>query len=242
MTEFDDEYGEWDAAYVLGALGSEERKEYEAHLAKCTSCSNSLALLAGIPGFLGKIDSDAALSLLGGATPDPVFDRWDDSLFIQKLARKAAQARRTSRIRNSLTLAAAVILCAAIGVASSALVHRTSAVQTPSAPIAGASWSLTNLQPQIMSAELQITSKTWGTHFDWNCAYSKVAASWPTSTRYNLVLTDSSGKKFVIASWSPSGALAKGLSATTALSVSQIKKVEVTVTGSPTPIIVGVKV
>ena len=242
MTEFDDEYGEWDAAYVLGALGHEERKEYEAHLAKCGNCSNSLALLAGIPGFLGKLDSDTAISLLGGTTPDPVFDRWDDSLFIQKLARKAAQARRTSRIRNSLTLAAAVILCAAIGVASSALVHRTSTVQTPSAPAATASWSLTNLQPQIMSAELRITSKTWGTHFEWNCAYSKVAAAWPATTRYNLVLTDSSGKKYIVASWSPSGAIAKGLSATTALPETQIKKVEVILTGSPTPIIVGVKV
>ena len=242
MTEFDDEYREWDAAYVLGALSYEERNEYEAHLAKCPNCSNSLALLAGIPGFLGKIDSGAAISLLSGTTPDPVFDRWDDSIFIQKLAKRAAQAQRTSRTRNSLTLAAAVVLCAAIGVASSALVQTKSAVQNPSAPAASASWSLTNLQPQIMSAELQITSRKWGTHFDWNCAYSKVAASWPASTRYNLVLTDSSGKKYNIASWSPSGTIAKGLSATTALSVTQIKKVEVTVTGSATPIIVGVKV
>jgi len=242
MTEFDDEYGEWDAAYVLGALSHEERKEYEAHLAKCTNCSNSLTLLAGIPGFLGKLNADAAISLMGGTTPDPGFDHWDDSLFIQKLAKRAAQAQRTSRIRNSLTLAAAVILCAAIGVASSALVHPKSAPLTSSTPAASTSWNLTNLQPQIMSAELQITSRTWGTHFDWNCAYSKVAASWPASTRYNLVLTDSSGKKYNIASWSPSGTIAKGLSATTALSVTQIKKVEVTLTGSATPIIVGVKV
>jgi hypothetical protein len=241
MNEFDDEYGDWDAAYVLGALGHEERKEYEAHLAKCTPCSNSVTLLAGIPGFLGKIDSNDAINLMGGATPTPAVDRWDDSIFIQKLAKRAAQAQRTSRIRNSLSLAAAVILCASIGLASSVLVHQKSTVQSPSTQTASASWSLTNLQPQVMSAALRITSKSWGTHFDWSCAYSKVAASWPATTRYNLVLTDSSGKKFIVASWSPSGAIAKGLSATTALSVNQIKKVEVTVSGSPTPIIVGVK-
>jgi hypothetical protein len=241
MNEFDDEYGDWDAAYVLGALGHEERKEYEAHLAKCTPCSNSVTLLAGIPGFLGKIDSNDAINLMGGATPTPAVDRWDDSIFIQKLAKRAAQAQRTSRIRNSLSLAAAVILCASIGLASSVLVHKKSTVQSPSTQTASASWSLTNLQPQVMSAALRITSKSWGTHFDWSCAYSKVAASWPATTRYNLVLTDSSGKKFIVASWSPSGAIAKGLSATTALSVNQIKKVEVTVSGSPTPIIVGVK-
>jgi anti-sigma factor RsiW len=231
MNEFDDEYGDWDAAYVLGALGHEERKEYEAHLAKCTPCSNSVTLLAGIPGFLGKIDSNDAINLMGGATPTPAVDRWDDSIFIQKLAKRAAQAQRTSRIRN----------CASIGLASSVLVHQKSTVQSPSTQTASASWSLTNLQPQVMSAALRITSKSWGTHFDWSCAYSKVAASWPATTRYNLVLTDSSGKKFIVASWSPSGAIAKGLSATTALSVNQIKKVEVTVSGSPTPIIVGVK-
>ncbi|MDT5019219.1 MAG: hypothetical protein QOD39_5379, partial [Mycobacterium sp.] len=45
MTEFglprggdqlhDDRYATWDAAYVLGSLSDDERREYEAHLATC---------------------------------------------------------------------------------------------------------------------------------------------------------------------------------------------------------------
>jgi len=248
MTEFDDEYREWDAAYVLGALSYEERKEYEVHLAQCPTCSNSLALLAGIPGFLGKIDSQTANAILDSAAVVSDGARWDDSIFIKKLAARAAKEQRTTRIRQSLIAAAALIICISMGAATGILVHARSGQPTLSSPAAtaataaAAAWHLTNLQPQIMSAELRITSKKWGTHFDWDCTYSKNAASWPAATRYNLVITDASGRKTTIASWSPSGGIAKGLSATTALPVSQIKMLEVTVTGSSTPIIVGVKV
>ena len=43
MIEFDDQYKEWDAAYVLGALSHDERKEYEAHLMQCSNCSAAIA-------------------------------------------------------------------------------------------------------------------------------------------------------------------------------------------------------
>lgn len=245
MTEFDDEYREWDAAYVLGALSYEERKEYEVHLAQCPTCSSSLALLAGIPGILGKIDSQTAIALLDSNAVVSEDERWNDSIFIKKLAARAAQAQRTSRIRQALIAAAVLVICISTGVTAGVLVHAKNGQPTlssPAATAATAAWHLTNLQPQIMSAELRITSKKWGTHFDWDCTYSKNAASWPAATRYNLVITDASGRKTTIASWSPSGGIAKGLSATTALPVSQIKMLEVTVTGSSTPIIVGVKV
>lgn len=242
MTELDDEYREWDAAYVLGALSYEERKEYETHLAQCTTCSNSLALLAGIPGFLGKIDSQTAISLLDGTDVASESEHLENSIFIKKLAARAAQAQRTSRIRQSFVAAAALVICISLGAATGVLVHPKSTQSVPSIPAATAAWHLTDLQPQVMSAALRITSKSWGTHFEWDCTYSKDAASWPTTRQYNFVITDNSGRKFTIASWSPSGGVAKGLSATTALPVSQIKMLEVTVTGSTKPIIVGVKV
>ncbi len=241
MTEFEDEYKEWDAAYVLGALNFEERKEYETHLAQCATCSNSLALLAGIPGFLGKIDSQTAIALIDSSNFVADSLQLEDSIFIKKLAARAANSQRASRIRQWSVAAAALVLCISVGAATGVLVHNKSAQVLPSTPASTASWHLSNLQPQIMSASLRITSKKWGTHFDWDCTYSKVAASWPPSTRYNFVVTDSSGKKFTIASWSPSGGTANGLSATTALAVSQIKMLEVTVSGSAMPIIVGVR-
>lgn len=240
MIEFDDQYKEWDAAYVLGALNHDERKEYEAHLMQCSNCSAALALLAGIPGFLGKIDSQTAINLMDGASADSVFDPREESIFIQKLAKRVAQEQRKTRIRQTIGMVAAVVISITVGVASGDMVrYSPMEALNPSGNVINAAWNLTNFQPEIMTAELNITSNAWGTHFEWNCKYSKNAATWDSSKRYDMILTDSSGRKFVIASWTPSGDVAKGLSATTSLSESQIKMVEVTVTGSAKPIIVG---
>ena len=242
MTDFDDVYKDWDAAYVLGALSHEERKDYEAHLTQCPACSGALALLAGIPGFLCKLDSQTAMGLMNGVSTDPATNSMDESVFMQKLAKRASQKRRKTRIRQTIGLVAAVVISVSVGLTTGVLVHTSHGFTTAPANAIATSWHLTNLQPQIMSANLHIISKTWGTDFDWNCTYSKNAADWGPSVRYNFVVTDNSGHKFTIATWSPSGGTAKGLSATTALSQSQIKMLEVTITGSTNPIIVGVKV
>ncbi len=242
MTDFDDVYKDWDAAYVLGALNHEERKEYEAHLTQCAACSGALALLPGIPGFLGKIDSQTAIALMNGTSVDLIADSVDDSVFMQKLAKRAAQDRHKTRIRQTIGLVAAVVISVSVGITTGVLALTFHGVTAAPANTIATSWHLTNLQPQIMNAELHITSKTWGTHFDWSCTYSKNAAAWGPSVRYNFVVTDNLGRKSTIATWSPSGGVANGLSATTSLPQSQIKMVEVTFSGSPKPIIVGVKV
>ena len=38
-----DRYATWDAAYVLGALSSSDRREYEAHLEGCERCRAAVA-------------------------------------------------------------------------------------------------------------------------------------------------------------------------------------------------------
>ena len=37
-----DDYEMWDAAYVLGALTEDDRREFESHLADCSSCRQSV--------------------------------------------------------------------------------------------------------------------------------------------------------------------------------------------------------
>ena len=66
-----DPYAEWDAAYVLGALGWAERAEYEEHLASCARCQASVSELAGMPGLLAQVPPGEALSVEGhgGALP-----------------------------------------------------------------------------------------------------------------------------------------------------------------------------
>lgn len=53
-----DRYAHWDAAYVLGALGPAERREYAAHLTACEACRTAVAEIAALPGLLASVPAD----------------------------------------------------------------------------------------------------------------------------------------------------------------------------------------
>ncbi len=57
------EYATWDAAYVLGSLSPADRREFEAHLSVCPSCTQAVAELSGMPALLSKLDSDTVASI-----------------------------------------------------------------------------------------------------------------------------------------------------------------------------------
>ncbi|MFI8526561.1 anti-sigma factor family protein [Promicromonospora sukumoe] len=59
-----DRFADWDAAYVLGALGPSDRRAYERHLAECDACRAAVADLAGLPGLLGTISPAHAQALV----------------------------------------------------------------------------------------------------------------------------------------------------------------------------------
>jgi hypothetical protein len=240
MTEFDDPFKDWDAAYVLGALSHEERREFENHLTHCDECTSAVSLFAGLPGFLGKIDSKTAVALLDGATTDPLHDSGDESLFLQKLAKRAEQERRKGKLRQTIGIVAAAIIAISVGVTTGVLVHSSNNVGTSGAIAISTAMRITNLQPQVMTASLRITSKAWGSRFDWNCSYSAAPRYGQSSTSYDLAVIDTFGKRSVIATWSSSGSKAVGLAATTALAQSQIKSVEITLAGTSNPLVVGV--
>ena len=58
-----DQYAQWDAAYVLGALAAAERAQYEEHLAGCGACRAAVADLAGLPGLLGQLSPAEAIGV-----------------------------------------------------------------------------------------------------------------------------------------------------------------------------------
>lgn len=65
-----DGYSTWDAAYVLGALSSTERREFEAHLQTCDRCRSAVAELSGMPALLGLL-SEGDVRGLDGDQPEP---------------------------------------------------------------------------------------------------------------------------------------------------------------------------
>ena len=103
-----DRYVTWDAAYVLGSLTSNERREYEAHLATCKRCRAAVAELSGIPALLAMLDLEDVRALDEG-TPDtpPLRPEVLDSVLD-----KVRWRRRRSRWLTSAAVGVAAALLA----------------------------------------------------------------------------------------------------------------------------------
>ena len=59
-----DDLAEWDAAYILGALNSEDRRTYENYLATSPDRSAELAGLTGMPDILDVLSPEVALAAM----------------------------------------------------------------------------------------------------------------------------------------------------------------------------------
>jgi Putative zinc-finger len=231
VNETVDRYRDWDAAYVLGALSSEDRRSYEQHLATCADCSSAVAELAGLPGILSKLTPDDAARLL---TEDDILSDVDEHLregvhapgLVQRLA--VAARRRRRRIRFSL-LGAAVAIIAIFVVGGIAILPGTSPVV--------ATIAMAPVHQQVITADMQVTHKGWGTRFDWSCNYTSDAWESASSVSYDLVVTQKSGTQTIVATWSSSGPKATGLSASSDIATGDIRSVEIRVSGTSTPLL-----
>ncbi|HEU4363285.1 MAG TPA: carotenoid oxygenase family protein [Mycobacterium sp.] len=56
-------YATWDAAYVLGSLSAADRREFETHLDRCTSCRGAVTELADLPALLSLLSGDEVAAL-----------------------------------------------------------------------------------------------------------------------------------------------------------------------------------
>jgi hypothetical protein len=239
MTESIDKYREWDAAYVLGSLSTDERREFERHLTSCAACTNAVAELAGMPGFLMKIDANTAGAL--AQTPDR------ENVFalplepIQSLARAAIKGKTRLRRQMAVGMTVAASFVLVVGLAVGLNIHSST---TPnhgqvSAALVGTKINMVALEANAMSVDMRALTKKWGTQFSWNCAYGSDAVSSVAPQSYDLVVTQTSGVKSTVATWSQVGTSAKGLVASTGIPLSQIKSVEVQYTDTHAPIVRG---
>jgi hypothetical protein len=85
-----------------------------------------------------------------------------------------------------------------------------------------------------VTAELAVTEKKWGTELNWACQYTK---DWSRNVEsYDIVVTTHDGAQTAVGSWKPAGDEASGLSAATSIPTSQIRTVEIRVTGGNEPL------
>ena len=95
--------------------------------------------------------------------------------------------------------------------------------------------AMSSVQPDIMTASLRVEKKDWGTRLDWNCHYL-ATGGYSASRVYELVITDTSGRQTIAATWVATSPKTASLSTTSAVPKDSIKSVEIRVAGSPEPL------
>jgi hypothetical protein len=223
----DDDLAEWDAAYVLGALSLEDRRAYENYLAANPARASELTELAGMPGILNALSRDEAVALTDLAGPPPVQEHPDNVASLAKAAAKRQQRSRRTWLATAVASAAALLIAG--GLVGATVFSRSPA---PTQTVA-----MQAMQPTPrggLTAELAVTEKKWGTELNWACQYTK---DWSRNVKsYDIVVTTHDGVQQAVGSWKPAGDEATGLSAATSIPSSQIRTVDIRVTGSNEPL------
>jgi hypothetical protein len=164
-----DPFAMWDAAYVLGSLDAEERRQYEAHLRTCARCREAVAELTGMPALLALLDPDKAAAL-EEASPElpPPPPELLDSL----LAKVSWRDRRRRRL--SWTMATAAAAAAAVVIAVLVGIHPGSSVPSAAPPPTSASaLTMTRVAPNSIDATVSLISQGSGTRIEMTCTYPK---------------------------------------------------------------------
>jgi hypothetical protein len=225
----DDDLAEWDAAYILGALSLEDRRTYEKYLATNPSQAAELTDLAGMPGILNALSRDEAVALTNLAGAPPTDQRPDNIASLAHAAAKRQQRSRRAWLAGAVASAAALVIVGGV----------VGATVFPRSPAPTQTVAMQAMQPSPrggLTAELAVTEKKWGTELNWACQYTK---DWSRNVdSYDMVVTTHDGQERVVGSWKPAGDEATGLSAATSIPASQIRTVDIRVTGSNEPLAV----
>ena len=197
----DDRYATWDAAYVLGSLSSDERLEYEAHLADCPRCQAAVAELSGIPALLAHLDPEE-VEALDDIEPEGPPPELRDSLLA-----KVAWRRRRSRIVTSVALAAAAaVLAVALVIGVWPRVFGLGSEPQPT----GTVLAMDKVAETPINATVTMTDYAWGTRIDMACTYGDWGSRDAPPQSLGMVVVGRDGSHNEVATW-------LGLSGATAL-------------------------
>jgi len=190
-----DRYLMWDAAYVLGALGSDERRDYEGHLAGCARCRSAVAELSGMPGLLAMLDFDEVMAL-DDELPDPPLR----PEVLQSVLDKVGARRRRGRWLTS----AAVGLAAALLAVGLVVVIRpeTIGLHTSTTEQASAQMlDMTKVSSTPINASVAMTGYGWGTRIDMACSYGDWGHQDAPPQTLGMVVVGHDGSRSEIATW-----------------------------------------
>jgi hypothetical protein len=212
----DDRFATWDAAYVLGSLTAEDRREYEAHLPTCSRCRAAVAELSEIPPLLATLDTADVAAIDGEQSQPPPH-------MLDSLLTRVQSRRRRSRWMTTAALAAAAAVVAIALVF--AIRPQSFGLQQGSEPVAGA-MEMTKVSETPINATISMTGYGWGTRIDMACTYGDWGRRDAPPQNLGMVVVGRDGSQSQIATWlGLSGATALP-SANTPLPVDEIAAVQ----------------
>jgi hypothetical protein len=218
----EDPYKTWDAAYVLGALAGDERREYEEHVQGCMRCRTAVAELSGMPGVLSMLTLDDVIAL-DDAQPDPPLR----PEVLQSVLDKVRWRRRRARWAT----AAAAALAAALLAVGLVLVLSPETIGLHSGGTgqqqAGAQMiDMRKVSETPINASIALTGFGWGTRIDMACSYGEWGQRDVPPENLGMVVVGRDGSRSEIATWlGVSGATALP-SGTTPMSKDEIAAVQ----------------
>lgn len=219
----DDPYDMWDAAYVLGSLSSNERREYETHLSTCKACRAAVAELSGMPALLALLDRDEVAAGESPAEPPPLRPEMLDALL-----EKVSWRRRRSRwVASTVAAAAAVVLALGVFVAvRPGVMNPTVVPQTTLSAM-----TMTAVTPSELNASFTLTGHGWGTDIAMMCTYDE---STDTADHHDdagdqlaMVAVGRDGHHVQLATWLAQEGVTALPNASTSLSIDEIASVQV---------------
>lgn len=199
-----DRYVTWDAAYVLGSLTSNERREYEAHLGTCPRCRAAVAELSGVPALLAMLDLEDVRALDEEPTETPPLR----PEVLESILDKVRWRRRRSRLLTS----AAVGVAAALVAVGTVIAIRPEIVgletSTPQETVQALEMNKVSETP--INATISLTGYGWGTRIDMACTYGDWGQRDAPPQNLGMVVVGRDGSHTQVATW-------LGLSGATAL-------------------------
>lgn len=194
-----DEYRQWSAAYVLGALDAAQRLEFEGHLADCPECQSEVQAFAPIPGLLTRVES---------LQPVPVPPRIEERV----ANRLRSEWSELMRSRRRWQVAAVAAGLAAVLALATLLSGADSPSGTP----------LVFAEDVLVSGEIMVEQRAWGTEVDLNLE------SLPPAESYEAWAVDGEGRWHQVAVWGPTPNLSASVTGASSVAVSEIERIVVT--------------
>ncbi len=222
MSNGGDDFAQWDAAYVLGALSPEERRAFETHLASCAACQQGVAEVAGLPGLLTQVSPEDA-ALWSEAPPSEPGGLPPETLLPQLISRVRSRRRRVVTVLVGVA-AGLVLLVGGIGIGV--------AVRGLPRPADPERLAFSAVAPSSLTAVVDVSAVPDGTRLQVECQYGEAGETEPGREypEYSIVVVDRSDRSQRVEDWYVKPNKVMHPQTVTPIEISQIKRIEIQAT------------